>query len=234
MSRIFLGIVNKRQGVFCHFAGVNEYLLLSSQYVAGKYGDGFAVVPGSIRDFEDLYCFTFQTKKFLETNNIVDMAVGNGYTFIYKLDNRIFEAGSRFTFEQSLKDLRNKLKVESYIKRQVSNFRLNLDFDLKILEIHQVKLLLDVLDKHELTYIIPEVVGDSIFRISKRYTQTLLQTRLKDLPVIFHGVDHLNCLYLADELLRYNICRFELQERQVKNYARYVGRATAEDLESIW
>lgn len=213
---------------------MNEYLLFACQYVAGKYGDGFAVVPGSISDLHDLYCFTFQTKKFLKTNNIVDMAVGNGYIFICKHDNRIFETGSRFTFEQSLKDLRNKLKIESAIKRQIPNFQMNLDFDLRILEIHQVELLVDVLDKHGLTYIIPEGVGDSIFRIPKRYNKALLQRRLKDLPVVFHGMNSSGCLFLIDELLKCNVCRFELLKHQVNTFAKYLDRSTPEDMEPIW
>ena len=213
---------------------MSKYLVLASEYVTKKYGSTFAVASESIQDLDDLYCFISQTKEFLKTGDISKAAIGNGYIFIYKRDKRFFEIGSRFTFEQALRDLRDKLIREEHIKKHIPNFQFDLTFDLKIVKVHNQTLLLDVLAKYEIMYTIPEVVANSIFRIPKRYTKALLQTRLKELPVVFHGVSNSVCLFLIGELLQYNVCQFELQEHQARSFAKYVERSSSEDMETIW
>lgn len=213
---------------------MNPYLAIATEYVNNEIGTDFAIVPESIRDLEDVFCFTFQTKAFLETGDFSAMTVGQGYNFILKKDNRHFSYGSGFSFEEALDDLRKKIAMEARIKAFKADFELDSAYSIQIHQIRKKQLVVDVLLKHHLQYVIPEVVGDSIFRISRKYKATDILTRLNDLPVTFNLIPSNTLIYLIDELLKLNVCTFELipyvhQQREV-----YSSRATPEDLAPIW
>lgn len=211
---------------------MTDYLAEAIRHINEKYGDQFSILEKSIVDSNRFYCFTFQSNEFIRTGDNSTMAVGQGYTIINKEDNRFFDFGSRHSLEQSLKILDENLKVEDRIRKHKPQFGLGTKYDLQINSVKKRHTLIEKLKGHGLTYVIPEVVGDSIFRIAKTYDSKGIEKRLRDLPVVFHGIS--NSLTLIDDLLSSDCCDFDLPKHQDKSLEKYVERATEEDLKPIW
>lgn len=213
---------------------MNNYLKIATEYISAEVGDDFAIVKDSIVDLNNLYCFVYQTKEYLNTGNFHAMAVGQGYHFINKNNNRIFSYGSGFSFEEALADIKRSLIIEAGIRKHKSCFELQKRFDIQINQISKKQLLIDLLKKHAITYVIPEIVGDSIFRIPKKYNSKVLEERFQELPAIFKGIGIDTCLYLTDELINTECCEFDLICHIDTKRAAYVNTATPEDLKPVW
>jgi hypothetical protein len=211
---------------------MTDYLAKARQHVRDHYGDDFSVLEASIVDSERFYCFNFQSNAFIQTQDMMTMVVGQGDTIINKEDNRFFNFGSRFSLAASLKMLEENLLTEKRIRKHKPRFELNTKYNLQINGIKKRHVLIEQLILHEVTYVIPEVVGDSIFRVAKTYDTRSLEKRLNDVPVVFHGVS--DSLALVDALLASDCCNFELEQHQDRAFAKYVDRATDEDLQAIW
>jgi hypothetical protein len=209
-----------------------DFLTEARRHVREKYGDKYAVLKDSIVDSDRFYCFTFQSNEFIRTGDYSTMAVGQGYTIINKKDNRIFDFGSRHSLDQALKVLDENLWIEDRIKKHKPEFELGTKYDLRINSIKKRQTLIEKLKASGLTYIIPEIVGDSIFRIAKTYDLKGIEKRLNELPVVFHGIS--DELTLIDDLLSSDCGDFDLPKHQDKSLAKYVDRATEEDLQPIW
>lgn len=210
------------------------YLDLAKKYINTEIGTDFAIVPEGINDLEDFFSFTYQTKEFLETGNFSAMTIGQGYHFIHKKDQRIFPYGSRLSFEEAMNDLREKLAIEVRIKTHKVNFELDVRYNIQINQIRNKQLVIDLFIKHRLEYIIPEVVGDSIFRISKPYKKNELLLRLDNLPTTFSEIQGHDMSYLIDDLLKSACCDFDLILHIPVKYEVYTSRATPGDLNPIW
>jgi hypothetical protein len=213
---------------------MDTYLDIAKEYISTAIGTDFAIVPESIHDLEDVFSFSYQTRTFLETGNFSYMTVGQGPTFIHKKDDRIFHYGSRFSFEEALNDLRKKLETETRIKTHTADFDLDTRYNLQINRIKKKQLLIDTLVAHKIEYIIPEIVGDSIFRISKTYKFRGLEIRLKELPAIFNATIGNTNVDLINDLIQQDSCEFELIKHIPMKYEVYTSRATPEDLKPIW
>ena len=183
---------------------MKDYLSEARQHIREKYGEQFSVLEKSIVDLDRFYCFTFQSNEFLKTGNFSTMAVGQGYTIINKADNRFFNFGSGYSLDESLKVLDENLQTEAGIRKYKSQFILGTRYDLQINSIKKRQTLIEILQGHQVTYVIPEVVGDSIFRIAKAYDSKKLEKRLLELPVVFHGVSE--SLMLINELTTSACC----------------------------
>jgi hypothetical protein len=209
-----------------------DYLAKAKRYINERVGDHVSVLEESIVDTDRFYCFTFQSNEFIKTENFSTMLVGHGYTIINKEDGRFFDFGSRHSLDQSLKILDENLRTEQRIRKHKFQFELGTKYDLQINVIRKHQVLVEKLKEQEVTYIIPEVVSDSIFRIAKRYDSKSLEKRLMDLPVVFHGIA--DSLTLIDELLTSDCCDFDLLRHEERTLAKYIGKATDEDLRPIW
>jgi hypothetical protein len=210
----------------------NDYLDQARRYVSNRFGNEVSVLEESIIDSDRFYCFTLQSNEFIRTRNPSEMVAGQGYTIINKEDNRFFDFGSRYSLSESLKILEKDLIMERKIRKYKPQFELWTRYDIQINTIKKRQVLIEKLKEFKVTYIIPEVVGDSIFRISKPYDAGNLEKRLKDLPVIFHGVT--DGLGLIDGLLNSDCCEFDLLKHQEKSAAKCADTATEEDLKPIW
>lgn len=189
---------------------MDSYLEIANAYILTEAGEDCAIVMESIQDLENFYCFTYQSKSFLKTGNYEFMWVGQGYNFIHKKDKRIFSYGSGFPLEKALHDLRERLRIETKVKRVKNNFELEKQFDLLVTTIHKKQIFIDTFLKFDISYLTPEIVADSTFKIPKRYTKNVLLEKIKDLPASFKSINSRSCLYLADELIKNESCDFEL------------------------
>jgi hypothetical protein len=212
--------------------GMASYFQEATNYAIKQFGNEYDVDPRSIVDGENFFSFVCHTKAFLETGDFSNMTVGQGYTFIVKRDNRIVPFGSALSFEQARATLEKWLASEVRIKKHKPEFDPGKKYDIQITRITKRWMIIEKLLKFEVTYTIPEVVGGSIFRIPKKYTNKLLEERLVKLPVTFSGIK--DRLSLIDELLATDACEFDLLEYQEVKFAKYVDKATEADLKSIW
>ena len=208
-----------------------DYAAQAAHYVATTAGDAFGVVEESIVECEKFYAFTYQTVKYLTTRIVSDGAVGQGYIFLDKADGRFHAYGSRRDYDAARIDLLEQLMREARIQEYKPNYQLYKRFDIRINTIKNRKALLDKLIGY-ISYTTPEVVAGSIYRIPKPYTIGELEQRLKELPTTFHTV--LNQEKLILELGSSNCCDFDLLEHTGRSYAKYIDKATDEDLKVIW
>jgi hypothetical protein len=211
---------------------MKDYFQEATDYVVKQIGHEYAVDRRNIVDDEHCFGFIYHTKAFLDTGDFSKITAGQRYTFIIKRDNRIVSFGSGLSFEQARTTLEKSLAREVRIKKHKPEFDPKKGYDIRITHINKRWVIIDKLLKSEATYTIPEIVGDSIFRIPQKYNSKLLEERLTRLPVTFCGIK--DRLSLIDELLAADACRFELVERQEKSFAKYRDKATEEDLKSIW
>jgi hypothetical protein len=211
---------------------MTDYSAEARRHISERYGDQFSLLEKSIVDSDRFYCFTFQSSEFIRTGDYSSMSVGQGYTIIDKEDNRFFDFESIHSLDQSLKILDEKLTIENRIRKHKPQFDLRTKYDLQINSIKKRQPLIEKLKGYGLTYVIPEVVGDSIFRIAKTYDSKGIEKRLTDLPVVFHGIS--NDLTLIDDLLSSDYCDFDVPKHQDKSLAKYVEKATEDDLKPIW
>lgn len=188
----------------------DSYFEIANVYILTKVGEDCAIVMESIQDLDDFYCFTYQSKSYLKMGNNEPMLVGQGYNFIHKKDKRIFSYGSGFPLETALHDLRERLRIETKVKRVKNNFELEKQFDLLVTTIHKKQIFIDTFLKFDISFVTPEIVGDSTFRIPKRYTKNVLLEKIKDLPASFKSINSRSCLYLADDLIKNECCDFDL------------------------
>ncbi len=213
---------------------METYLEIAQNYITKEIGEDFVITADCISDLNDFFAFIYQSKKFLETSDSRYAYAGIGYTFIYKTDNRIFPYGSGYSFEDALSELKGKISQEIKIRKILPQFDLQKRFDLKILKILKKQILIDTLLKFNFTYIIPEQVGSSIFRIAKDYKKKLFFERLNHSPIVFHGVDQDTLPELIIELMKNETCEFDIQEHQKRNFATSVNRAISIDFEPVW
>lgn len=205
---------------------------IAKEYIKAEYGSEFGIIEDSIIETDDLFCFVAQTLKYLESGNIFDMAIGGGYIFINKTDHRIFGYGSGMDFNTSIIDLRKSIKIEKKIRKYIPDFDQQKKYAISIVKVKNEEALIQILLQMDISYIIPEIVGTSIFRVSKPYKKKKIKERLINLPTTFNLVTiSLNILY---EFVKKDSCEFHLIEFEFPNRAKYVSEATAIDLEPIW
>jgi len=209
-----------------------DYFGKAVEYVQKHCGDRFAVVEDSVIDKEDLYCFTYQTKAFLETGDFRTMTVGQGPHIIVKQDNRVFSFRSGLTGYDAIKELRQQLVKEARIRVHIPEFELEQRYGIRITGIKNRTQLLEKLRRLPFSYTIAEPIGDAIYRTQKGYTQKLLEQRLSELPVLFQRIgEPESTIY---ELLISDTCEFVIEKLEPRSYAKYMTRATEKDLETIW
>lgn len=207
---------------------------IAENYIKRAIGGDFAIDQDSIEDLSDFYAFTYQSRKYLETGNFLDMAIGQGYIFLHKSDNRFFSFRSAQDFEDSLVELRYQILKEGEIQKSFPHFDIQKQYDIRVTEVVNKDVLIDVLIQNKTTYIVPDIVGNSIFRIAKIYEKKSLAERLSLLPTTFHGVNQMVLPSVVQYFIETNCCQFDLVESIKKECATYTDNATPEDLDPIW
>ncbi len=212
---------------------MNTCLKAAIDFIAVKAGPHFSISPNSIEETDDFYCFTYAPTEYLNRSGSLEpIEIVGGFNILNKADNRIFRYSGSFSYQNGMADLSERLKKETEIKRHLPIFSLNHSYCLTIISNYSAEKVANVLIKYKATFIIPEIVGDSIFRIPTLYKKEQLMKRLSTMPATF------NCLQvdcdLLLELLAIRGCNFEIVLKQHKQAAKYTNQATTSDLEPIW
>jgi hypothetical protein len=211
-----------------------NYPKIAKEYIQQEAGNDFDIVEESIVDSELYYSFTYQSKEFLKTGDFKAMYVGQGYIFISKIDDRFFAYGSYLSYEEALELLTDNLSKESKIKRFKPEFDIKVRYDIQIKSIRKKWILIDLLLKYQTKYIIPEIAGETIYRIAKDYKRKDLEDKLNEKDFTFHQISITNGIYLIHDLIETQCCDFDLRLHTERKYEKYLEKASPEDLEPIW
>jgi hypothetical protein len=82
------------------------------------------------------------------------------------------------------------------------------NYKLVIEEVYNFKMTLSMIDKQRLYYVIPEVEGEVLYRIPKKYDLKILTNRLKDLPCTFSTLSVENIIDVIEESERGKYCKY--------------------------
>lgn len=211
-----------------------DYLSIARQWVKEKVGEDFDVTAEMTKDYDDIFCFSYQSKEFLNTNDYHYFDTGIDPQLIIKIDSRFIPFGSGYTFEIAAQETRKKLLKEKSIKMVCPNY--NYWEDNYVLIIHQVfdeAKLISILKSYRATYIVPEVIGNSIHRVGKAYTQNDLIERFNNLPATFHTLYGFFSEVLL-ELIESFCCELNIVPKEKKKYASYIEHSIPTDYEIIW
>ncbi|MFC5875867.1 hypothetical protein ACFP3I_25340 [Chryseobacterium arachidis] len=195
----------------------NNYLEVARKYVYDTIGEKFYIPEDSIYEYEDIFCFSYQSKKYLETSDFREMSVGQGPQLIIKADGRIIPFGSAYTFDAAIRETRKKILIEKTIREICPNYNYWQDnYVLTINKIFNEETLISILKDHRATYIIPEIIGNSIHRVGKVYTKNDLIRRFKELPASFNTFYGLYSDLLI-KLTESYCCNFSISQKKIKN-----------------
>ncbi len=211
---------------------MEDYRQRAIVYVHERFGQEYSLLEESVVDSERFYAFTFQANEFIQTGDLSFMTAGHGYTILNKEDGRWFSYGSRYSLTQAITLLTDQLSIEGRIRREKQNFNMQEEYALRIDRVKRRWKLVEILMKFEVCYVVPEITGDAIYRIEKKYDDVRLLHRLSAPPTVFHLINH--SIDLIEALMNAKCCDFDLLLHSKRNFAKYASRATPEDLEPVW
>lgn len=160
--------------------------------------------------------------------------VGDGPVVINKEDRRFFEYGSQYSVEKSMGDYRRKIMFEKIARQFLPEIDILKTYNMSVVKIIRKWPLIEKIAELGFQYVIPEIVGETIFRIPRAYNSELIRKRLKDLPCIFNnvsGIEICRILYLHSLTRTVELEIFEYAE--VKR-ATNIKNSTEEDLQPVW
>lgn len=194
-----------------------------------KYIDSVGIQGMKLKELEDtkeFYAFTYY--------HPTEIYAGQGPIFINKLDGDIFTYGSGSGMEFAKQDFLNQIKLQNIIRNKFSDFYIQKTYVMTISRVFGKTVLVDLLLDLNLSYIIPEIVGEDIFRISKKYDRSLLEERLKELPCIFSNIVGPEIGAIMKRNKFNQLLEFQIVEYIETNKETRSERATKEDLKPIW
>ncbi|WP_153395135.1 hypothetical protein [Chryseobacterium vaccae] len=210
-----------------------NYLEAAQKYIQETAGNGFGIPDESIDIHEDVFCFCYQPDLYLQTLNPVDMQIGPGPHVLVKADERIFPYSGSYSYAEAIQETRMKLYREKIIKSIHSGYQLDKEYILIIEKIHHEDQLVSVLREYKASFIIPEIIGNSIYRTARTYQKSELKKRFELLPAEFNKLLGDFSAALTNIIETY-CCEFSLKEKDHYPYASYTGNAGEKDYETIW
>lgn len=179
-----------------------------------------------IDDLEDFYVFCY----YIPGKTIA----GPGPILIEKSTYRIIPYGSGSFTEDYVQKTRDILNVENRIKKLYPDFNYQKEYTIRITNIKHENLLINKILDLKLGYIVPDIVGDSIFKSSKKYTKEILIQRFSNLPVDFNTISggKLYDFLLLNE--RIKVMELELIDKVKSIMPVYTKYATEENMQPYW
>ncbi|WP_312388749.1 hypothetical protein [Chryseobacterium sp.] len=207
---------------------------IARKYIHEKVGEDFDLSPDELTDLDDIFCFYYQSKKFLETGDHRYMSVGIGPQLLIKSDERIISLPPSYTYDAAIREVRKKLQIEKIIQTKCPNYNYWHDnYILIIQKIYSEPKLISILRDYRVSYIVPEVIGHSIHRVGKPYQKSELIKRFKHLPAEFNTLYGLFSNILM-ELIESFCCEFSIQPKEIKRYSSHTTNASEDDYKIIW
>ena len=133
----------------------------------------FDVLEDDIIEKEYGWVIFSQPKKYIRTEDPLEMAFGSGGILVEKNTGRLVEFGSAYSTEVNL-----QIYEAGYLAYD--------DFDLIVVAVSDTEEALCVLDELGITYVKAEVEEGTTWRIPRSYTTKQLRDRLRHLPCRFN------------------------------------------------
>lgn len=185
-----------------------DFKIIANDYILSNYGDEFTL--NNFQDLENFYCFTIQSKKYINSKGITKLPVGFGYHIIYKKDRRVFVYNSGFELQNAINDLRNRIDKESVISNKIPSYQIDNHYSINLLKIIKQQIYLDTIMQYNPTYLLVEKVGDEFYKLMKRYSIKQFKENIKQLPFDNFIIEKHDMAYLLIDLLKNESAEFEL------------------------
>ena len=134
---------------------------------------GFVVLEDHTIEKDYGWVIFSQTKKYIETNDLMYMAFGSGGTLVERNTGRLIDFVSAYSTEVNL-----QIYEAGYLAYD--------DFDLVVTATSDSEEALRLLGALGIRYVKPEVEGGTTWRIPKPYSPKQLRERLRHLPCRFN------------------------------------------------
>ena len=128
------------------------------------------ILPDSIIEKPYGWYFNFQSKEYIKTGNIRAILVGGGGFVVEKESGKIFYFGSAFSVEENF-----KIYERGLIGRK----------DLIILKVRELNESVRLLNRLQMTYVIPEFEHGVVWKIPKPYNEKQIKEAITKLPFTF-------------------------------------------------
>ncbi|WP_326984916.1 hypothetical protein VUJ46_10415 [Chryseobacterium sp. MYb264] len=211
-----------------------DFLKIAEKYIQENIGADFSISLDDITDLDDIFCFYYQSKKFIETGDHRYMSVGIGPHLLIKSDERIISLPPSYTYDAAIREVRKKINTEKFIQTKCPDYNYWHDnYVLIIDKVYDETKLISILRDYRISYIVPEVIGNSIHRVGKPYKKDELEKRFENLPTEFNTLYGLFSNVLT-ELIQSFCCELSVTPKIIKKYNSYGENATEADYEIVW
>lgn len=163
-----------------------------------KIGPNCALVESATIEKPYGWYFLGQSRAFLETGDHMHMLLGSGGFIVERADGRVFEFGSAYPTERWIANYERGFKYHRY--------------DLTVSAVSDPEAAVGLLARLDMTYVIPEPDGGTVWVIPRRYTREQLQRKLERLPCTFAGQAFWHRVEVFDEIDASGCCTYELRE----------------------
>jgi hypothetical protein len=170
----------------------------AKQIAFREIGDDCALIETSTFEKPYGWYFCFQSKKYIEFRNPIDMLVGSGGFIVSKTNGRVFHFGSAHSLEENFEAYEAGFRDENW--------------DLivtRVWDAHQTAMLLHKLGMH---FVKPETAHGVVWKIPQRYNQKQIKLILEKLPATFENQNFHFEYKLLEELKHSGCCEFEIRK----------------------
>jgi hypothetical protein len=159
--------------------------------------------------------FHSQSNRYIQTRDYRDLLIGSGGFFVDGTDGTVFALTSGL-FSHEGRDW----WLDAYSR----GFRL-VPYELTIESVKDRGRTIDLLASERLTFVLPAVDGDTVWRIPQTYTPERIAERLDRLPCTFSRVEVYSLVRLVDRFREEGCCGFSYRPRAARD---------PKDLEPEW
>jgi hypothetical protein len=167
--------------------------------VRNQLPDGFDIMEDHIVEREYGWVIFSQTKKYIESQDPLDMAVGSGGTLVEKESGCCIEFGSAYSTETNL-----EIYEKGYLKYD--------NLDILITDVEDLVKAAESLSSLGITYVISEEECGTTWRIPQHYSLDQIKVKLRDLPCRFNLGSAYFIWEALDRFKSQNYFRYELVE----------------------
>lgn len=189
----------------------DQFIKIAREYLLENVGDDVDIVEEHVKDLDDLFYFSYQSKEFLKTKNFEDMLIGQGPMFIIKKDGRIVSYGSAFGSREARIDVINKLNKERLIRIFQEDYDIwETDYDLVINKIYErdEERIISMLLKYKTQYTLTNQDKETSYHF---FNKDQLQKKFKKLPLNLGKLFNDSLYNVLVELINnYPYCEFTL------------------------
>lgn len=196
-----------------------DYITVAREYLLKNIGDHIDIVEEYSEDLDDIFLFSYQSKKYLETKDERYMLIGQGPMFIIKKDGRIISYGSAWGDKRARIDIITKLNKERIIRIFYKDYDIwndyysrNIRYTLIIKKLHEddIEGFISLLLNNKIRY---HLIDENKNYSSHYYNREQLEKKFEKFPVNL-GNSFSN--FLPDVLIEvindYPYCDFTLSE----------------------